>query len=170
MLSSIFILKNTNIKMNSHLLNLPNDTLVRDILPQLPLSTLSQACSSSSRINELCKDEDLWMVRTNLEYSEFFNNKPNNMSWVNYYIKLLKSKIIPVYLNNNEIGNVNFIPDLFDLTLEQFLSRFTNINEPYYIIFGDDKNSPYILVREPENKIDLLPGDYKNITKIVIAT
>lgn len=152
----------------SYLLNLPNDTLLRDILPKIPLSTLTEACSLHPRINQLCQLDKLWQDRTAFEFFKEYNNKPLDISWRDYYLLLTGNKIIPVYLGNDQIDSIMFVPRFFELTLKRLLPNLTNIQQPYYIVFSDNDNMPYYMVREPENTISILSENYRNISKATI--
>ena len=64
------------------------------------------------------------------------------------------------------VVNVMFSSELFNFTLNDLLNSYTT---PYYIIFTDDDDKPYILVREPDNVITTLSEKYDKITQVIIS-
>ncbi len=152
----------------SYLLNLSNNTLLREILPKIPLSALTEVCALHPRINELCKTQELWQNRTAFEFFYEYNNKPLNITWRDYYFSLTGGGLIPVYLDNVQIDSIAFVPQYFELTLRRLLPKLQNVKQPYYIIFTDIQNFPYITVREPDNIITVLSNDFRNVEKVVI--
>jgi hypothetical protein len=150
----------------TNLLDFPENTLLNDILPKVPLDELNKFCLLSPQNNALCKRDELWIAKIEYEYPVFVNLKPTNMSWSNYYVYLTRRRSIPVYVNGLTVGNVMFSSELFNMTLNDLLNNYI---APYYIIFTDEHNKPYILIREPNNVITILSEKYDEISKIVIS-
>lgn len=152
-------------------LRLPNEVLSREVLPILPLPNLMEFCVSSPRINQLCQNSDLWVARTNLEFPVASRNKPVNISWVDYYLLLSGNKLIPVYLGDNQIDSIMFVPSFIELTMRRLLPNLANMNiqQPYYVMFADNDNRPYILIRQPNNTVTVISNNYKNVEKVIIS-
>jgi len=155
-----------NFLTGSNLLDFPESTLLNDILPKVPLSELNKFCLLSPQNNALCKRDELWIAKLEYDYPAFLTQKPTDMSWSTYYVYLTRRRSIPIYVNGLSIGNVMFSSELFNFTLNDLLNSYT---APYYIMFTDDNNKPYILVREPDNIITTLSEKYDEITKVVIS-
>lgn len=155
----------------SYLLQLPDETLLKYFLPNFSLADLTYVCSASSRINELCSDDYLWQIKVQREFPDALKDKPNDMLWYNYYFILSGAKLIPVYLGNNQIGNIYFTPWSSQLTMSRFFRDFGNIDirEPYYVTFADAGNYPYILIREPDNIVSTLSDKFENVSKAIIT-
>lgn len=152
----------------SDLLSLPNDTLLRDILPKIPLSKLTEICVLHPRINQLCQTQELWQNRTALEFFNEYNNKPLDITWRDYYFSLTGGGLIPVYLDNVQIDSIEFVPQYFELTMRRLLPKLQNMRQPYYIILTDKQNLPYITIRQPDNIITVLSDNYRNVEKVII--
>lgn len=61
--------------MNSlNLENFPPEILISQILPKMPLPQLLSLCQSNMYFNELCKDEQLWRTKIELDYPNNFTN------------------------------------------------------------------------------------------------
>lgn len=153
----------------SHLLDFPDNILIQQILPKIPFAELDRACLSSPNVSRLCKREELWAAKVKYDYPQFLNQKPSDMKWVRYYVYLNDRRSIPVEVNGLSIGNIMFSFKVFDLTMKDLLNSYTDFKQPYYIMFTDDDNKPYILIREPDNKLRTLSEKYDEITKIVIS-
>ena len=68
--------------------SLADDILLEDILPSLPLNDLSHFCSSFKRIYTLCQEDIIWLRRLQIHYPELVNEKPEGMTWKDYYFKI----------------------------------------------------------------------------------
>lgn len=79
------------------LLNLPTE-LHNEILLNLPLESLLKACETSSYFRNICNDDRFWRDKTLMDYKDIaFYDKPQDLNWKKYYIKLYYSKSVPIY-------------------------------------------------------------------------
>ena len=190
----------------SNLLDFPDNVLLQQILPKIPLSELDRICLSSPNVIRLCEREELWEAKVEYDYPQLLYQKPVDMKWVTYYVYLNNRRSIPVYFSVSvmlpafgglpaigggpvmlpavglphvalppvalpPVGNVMFSSKVFDVTMNDLLNLPNSnlIKQPYYFIFANDDNKPYILVREPDNRITILSEKYDEITQVLIS-
>lgn len=130
----------SNQNSNSILL-LPDEVLIFEVLPKLPIESLVNFCQINQRINDICKNDTLWQLKTYNDYPDKINNKPELLLWVDYYNQLYK--FIPIYINGDIIG----YRDKTDL-----INRDVNFNG-LEIFLGDKNLKPIMIIQYPSNVI-----------------
>lgn len=93
---------------NGLLLLLPDDTLLEEILPELPLDALTNFCTTNKRINALCEEDVIWAERIKREYPAMFSSKPPKSTWYDYYFTISPYRVIPIWSNKSIIGEEEF--------------------------------------------------------------
>ena len=118
-----------------NLIGLPRDNII-DILVKTDTSQLSTLCSSHSSINQICNDENFWRLKLNHDFRLY--NKPENLTWKDYYMWLYIPKQIPVY-GTSRIGTISVrrtesLRDLINKGNQLYLSVFGNSPEKLHIL------------------------------------
>ena len=111
--------------MDFSLENIPDNILVETILPRMPINNLLKLCQTNKHIYELCSSPELWQEKIIYDYKSYYNKKPENMTWQDYYIYLSIERQIPIfyrYYRLFKIYNSNIYGSFF-ITIK------TNINE-----------------------------------------
>ena len=67
----------------TQLLSLPDETLLREIFPYLPVEVINNLCPLHSRLANICNTEYLWQVLIQRDFHR--SNKPEGMSWRQAY-------------------------------------------------------------------------------------
>lgn len=108
------------------------------ILLTLPLQSLLKACQTSIYFRDICNDDKFWRDKTSIDYDQITAyDKPQNLNWKEYYIKLYNSKIVPMYLFKNlDIpfqqaqfkGNIRIFKDE---PIDDFIEKIYNMGEDY---------------------------------------
>ena len=101
--------------MEAHFLNLPNEVLLNELFPKLPLQSLSNLCQTRTKLRNIWLDDNLWKILICKDYSSYVHQKPEDMLWYEYY-RYLSTLIhqIPVSLRigtyREIIGNIDLYP------------------------------------------------------------
>jgi hypothetical protein len=90
--------------------SLPDDLLLEEILPSLPLDDLMSLCSTSRRLHALCQTDAMWARRLRLEYPERVAEKPANLTWQDYYFQVAPYGDIPIWMHQRIIDRDRFHP------------------------------------------------------------
>lgn len=78
--------------------DLPNEILVKDILPTLPLGYMLNLCQANKKFSLLCQDDIIWRYRLINEFGDL--NKPINFSWKEYYYSLVELNILSLSIHD----------------------------------------------------------------------
>lgn len=77
------------------------------VFPELPIDVIGQLCSIHTKFNNVCQNENLWIIKTTHDYPIFVNQKPNTSTWRDFYIYLFNNfKNVQVIYNSQVIGNI----------------------------------------------------------------
>ena len=60
-----------------------------EVLKKLDDRSLLSLCSVDKYTNMLCKNEVFWKVRTNEKYGNISKYKPGDMTWRDFYLKIV---------------------------------------------------------------------------------
>jgi hypothetical protein len=90
--------------------SLPDDLLLEEILPSLPLDDLMRLCSTSRRLHDLCQTDAMWARRLLQEYPSTVANKPANLTWQDYYFQVAPYGDIPIWMDRRIIDRDRFHP------------------------------------------------------------
>lgn len=71
------------------LTSLPEDIILNQIIPNIPINRLKELCSSNSYFARLCQNENIWRSRIYLEYPEA-GIKPVDVTWLEFYLDTKK--------------------------------------------------------------------------------
>ena len=146
----------------------PDEVLLSEILPRLPLQTLINICATNSRLDTLCKDEGLWIARTQSEFPQQARMKPEGIPWKDYYLAWATGRLLPIYYNGDRIGSAQFIPAYFNIVISTIIPHIiqyglTNTN----ILFVNRTPKSVVIVRYPELEMIVKNTDYDSIDRII---
>ena len=130
----------------------PDDLLINEILPKIERKQLGKLCVGNRKIALLCQNEAVWRNRVQLEYADAINNKPDQITWYQYYRYLLNTIRIPILVDHTYIGSLRI--DLNDLgsTIEYLLEILkVKHDEIISFIFLNNIN-PVAVYNYPEDK------------------
>lgn len=116
------------------LLVLPDDTLLEEILPELPLDALTNFCTTNKRINALCEEDVIWAERIKREYPAMFSSKPPKSTWYDYYFTISPYRVIPIWSNKSIIGEEEFHV-ANELPSISILQRFLPAHPDFVLIY-----------------------------------
>lgn len=162
-------------------MDISNDVLLHEILLYLDIKDLSHLCQVNKDINKLCLDEYLWEHKVINEYPDYYDNKPIDMSWYNYYLNLVTEYQTDIYIYSNNvyeyIGNIFmniFIQDI-NIIIQKVVGMVIKLFKfdfgQYIIVFTDDDNQPVGIVTHITNRqLDYLKLNNNQISKIFIST
>lgn len=149
----------------SYFLSLPDQVLLDVVFPRLSYKEIGILCRVHSKFNDICNNDQMWFLKVQIDYPNYWRYKPEYIFWRNYYEYLLNSKSIPVYLDGNIIGHVKYDSGRPLLTVE-FLNKFEK--EGHSAIYVDKNIEP--LWRKPYDEYivyRLTPED-TDVSKIMI--
>lgn len=153
--------------------NFPDQVLLTEILPNIPLRDLLNLCSANMRFNNLCKEELLWMIKFRKEYSSMI--KPDYITWKELYMGVTNGNIknINVYINGNIIGNVYLYLDKLDYNINNYdkiinlipiKRRKSNIS----IIYTDNNFLPILFQSNSQKEIKILSTNVYDIQYVIV--
>ena len=156
--------------------SLADDILLEDILPSLPLNDLSHFCSSFKRIYTLCQEDIIWLRRLQIHYPELVNEKPEGMTWKDYYFKISPYKKIPIWMNGKIIDYERFNTGN-EIPLPKLVDKYVPKEGNLLILYTNDALTPIysaiylngnldIKIKYLANKRDLL----NQIGRIILIT
>lgn len=123
----------------------PNDILINEILPHMPLNKLSKLCQTDQRFRHLCQSELLWKNRINLEYS---NNtlklKPTELTYKQYYTFLLQADQVPVYRHGDILMRTLVTKDNKEYAIND-IKRTVNSTNISLIFIGSGFNRDFLV-------------------------
>lgn len=64
------------------------------ILSELPLRDVLKLCSVNKYAKALCNKENLWKIKTRLDFPTKIENKPEEDTWKKYYIELTQAVML----------------------------------------------------------------------------
>ena len=110
-------------------MNISNDVLLHEILLYLDIKDLSNLCQVNKNINTLCSDEKLWERKVINEYPDYYDNKPIDMSWYNYYLNLVTEHQTDIYIYYNNVYEYigNIFMNIFIQDINIIIQRIINI-------------------------------------------
>jgi hypothetical protein len=140
---------------NFQLSLLPDDILLHEVLPNLPLERLNTLCRTSQKFQNLCNNEELWRIKVLKEYPKY--PKPSHLSYSDFYKFLVESKEIPVYVGGNNYGNIRISDKYPEYPLYQASILLPKILKPHVsaftIVYTDDTFWPIGISNYPSNEI-----------------
>lgn len=158
--------------MDEYFFSLPDDVLVNQIFPSLPLTEVARLCSTHTRFARLCAGEELWRIRAFYEFPSEARLKPVDLSWRNYY-RFLRERRIPLYYQGDRIAWIPFSSERLDLTLTWIalaidLGSLRQDPGPVNIVFINKRRMPVVIVKWPEMKIIVKSQNYDSIEKVLV--
>lgn len=144
--------------------DLPDDVLVNEILPRLSSYRLAQVCSVSPRLAALCSGEDLWRVKSFLDFPSDAPLRSMNTSWRDYY-RFLSSLRIPLHYRGEIIA---FIPwDRTQLELmRDIVAKHLPVDE-LNVVLVDSQRRPVLAWRHLNGPIVPIRNDWSNVVRAV---
>ena len=139
--------------------NIPNDVLLLEVLPNLRLPYLINACSVDKRINSLCNNEEIWKKRLINEYPDL--TKPNDTSWKNFYLATVSKYRIPIILNGDII-------DWAFISPRTIKTIGDDINNNLVIAYVDKRIKPVYIYYN--GLVKPFYQDWTQINKIILIT
>lgn len=126
------------------LIKLPRDVIFQ-IMIKIPYDKLNRLCNTSKIAQQLCGNEQFWLLKSQHDFNVAVNSKPTTISWKQYYDYLYEinnPKLIGIYLNGKVIDTleVNAYDKLGTLLLR--LRQNTNLGGGlffYYFVYKTDK-------------------------------
>lgn len=109
------------------------------VLKNLDDRSLLSLCSVDRYTNSLCRRENFWLDRTKNKYGNIYKYKPGDMTWKNFYLKILVEL-------NSEIGIEDF-PNL--IVIYQTIDNI-------FIQYCDNIKTDKILVVTNEIRTDMI--------------
>ncbi|SNW62369.1 F-box domain-containing protein [Orpheovirus IHUMI-LCC2] len=94
-----------NVEYLSLLDQTPSDVLINHIFINLPLYDIDNVCQYSERLSNICNNEETWKTLSRLKYYNKLNNKSEDDSWKDFYIKN-SIIIIPLTWNGDRQGMI----------------------------------------------------------------
>ena len=129
----------------------------RELFPYLSGRDLLNLCQTNTTFAKLCQDQAIWESKVRQELAFFYHDKPNDLSWRQYYLDLAFSPKIKVYLHNE-------ILDLPRLLLTQEYLFDLMKNGSYLAFVMTDRNVIIDLV-DPEDPVLVYQGLDANLNK-----
>lgn len=145
---------------------IPYEILLTEIFPHLSVRTINTLCSVNSLFNELCNDETLWKIKITNEYPTLLTQKPDTISWKNYYREIV-SKTVLVYYHGDIISNITFIADEIKSTINPLI-ELINATSSTQIAFINSDRKLLIGVQYPDMIIKYFSSENKDIVKILL--
>jgi len=159
--------------MNFSLKNIPDNILVETILPRMPINNLLRLCQTNKHIYALCSSPELWQEKIIYDYKSYYNKKPENMTWQDYYIYLSIERQIPIFYHGDIIDYLKFtIPTFMEVFLSQLKQILMKTNNKlvffretlYFVLLNQYFKPIYIGVRDEESKaLNNIPTPYTGI-------
>ena len=117
--------------------------LSANVLKEFSLDELSKWCALNKQLSDQCKSQMFWVQLFNARFGELPKWLPQNINYRKFYIDILKYlESIPVteeliniieeyqqYLIENDVGDLEFIPEQFHGEYKDVLDFFNNLNE-----------------------------------------
>lgn len=110
--------------------SIPDDILLEEILPSLPVDDLSRLCSTSRRLHDLCQVDAMWARRVRLNYPDYVAKKPANVTWQDYYFQAPQYRDIPIWMNRQIVDTEWFHPSNpipSRHLVDDYVSRYPNL-------------------------------------------
>lgn len=148
----------------------PDQVLLTEILPNIPLRDLLNICSTNIRFRDLCREELLWMIKFRKQYPNFI--KPENITWRQLYLDL-NIKNVDVYVDGDVVGNIRiYIEDKDDFinNYDDIINLISNeqLGDNFIIIYTDRLFYPVLLQCYPDIKTKTLNKNINDIDHIII--
>ena len=141
----------------SYLLSLPDNILITSVLPTLPVDYINKLCKLNVRVNLLCKNDLLWQYKTLNDFLDEIDNKPNNISWKEFYYSISPEvKIIPIYYHGDIINKIPVFRDDIE-----------SINDYLYEYIDNIPNLNIVPINNQLNPINL-QENYNDLIKIIL--
>ena len=156
------------------LLKLPQDILKYQILTKVPYQELLSLCKLNKIFQGYCGDEEIWRIRARNEFR--ITEKPDSLSWRQYYIRLRESEVtVQIYEHSRLINQmiITYRSNLVDVMndLELPLDPMTlvimadeNYN-PIYLVSTDPGNGTLVVSLQPEITDVNTPGMYNQVNE-----
>lgn len=162
-----------------YLTSLPDNYLIDIILPSLPIERLNLLCRGNSRLNNICRNQRLWRHKTLLDYPQYYNTKPSNETWKEFYMTL-HSRYVLVFEGNDFIGSIKIYSNDTRDNIEDEVIRLLRADDYNIVIYNIDiydidggimfdpistYDIGYIKVRKPNNltSLPLLPSNLQSL-------
>ena len=116
------------------------DTLM-NILVHTKTPELVNLCLANSTINNICNSDYFWQLKVDKDFN--YGNKPDNISWKQYYMWLYQSKEVPVTVFKMTRGTIR----LFKETIGTIIIKRTDtlldvVSKAVMFINQDNYQSP----------------------------
>lgn len=132
---------------------IPDEVLISEVLPRLPLEELLRLCASSNRLKNICTHPDIWRSKIKLEFPEYMD-KPDNFNWSQWYTFLLaNTKQIPMVYHGDVIAHIRIginnetVLMFVDMTIQKLNLR----DDPIYLFFISENADPVIVLLHKHN-------------------
>ncbi len=147
-------------------MQVPDEVLLFELLPRVPLKELAKLCQSDQRLRNLCQSEQLWENRVKYEFPIAYYTKTAypGFSWKQLYFYLSESKLVPIYFNGDIIDHLRVYYNTMYNTLKEG-SKFKQGT----LILINEFGHPILLISYPGKKFEELSDDTKSIIKGIIT-
>lgn len=111
-------------------MNLPDDVLINEILPNISLNDLAKLCQSDVRLRNLCQSESLWQNKMKLDFPNV--SKPTPLTFKQFYMFLIQADRVPVYRHGDIVMNTLVTVNNRDYAINDIKNK---LNGPASLIF-----------------------------------
>ncbi len=137
------------------LISLPQE-LVHELLLAMDTAVLLNFCNTNREFQNLCNNEFFWQQK--VQQLGPSAQKPNNLSWKQYFINLTNFKTIPIYISQQP-RPVAQLYISYDDTISKLVEEANKImvqnsdtnTPPSILIFKDVDNVMFAVISDPYN-------------------
>jgi len=162
--------ENSSFPLISSFLSLPDEVLLTEVFPRLPIDNINELCSTNIRFYNICQNDILWQIKTFNEFPTWISQKLPDILWRDYYRLLISGKSIPIYYHGDRIGYVPFSDTSINIVISLITPYIVKnqLNGAINITFIDQGLNPIIIVKYPSLKTNVKSANYNSIEKVVL--
>jgi hypothetical protein len=136
-----------------------------NIFYYLPIESILNACQSDPILSDICTDDIFWKNKFKYDYLKYIDSKPDEISWKQAYMDLVKNKIklIPLYLRGQEIFDIWISKSNTEKEIHDYImSLFEQHNFFIHIMLKSTNRQQFLPVLEPINDSILIENPEYN--------